>query len=298
MSRLPSPSPAGSPRVTTRGRQVNVSDYPAHPILKGAPWTWMIPAYFFFGGTAGAAATVGGIAELTGNRRLAARARIAALAALAFCPPLLILDLGRPERFLNMLRVFRPTSPMSLGTWILTSFGGALFASVLSQVTGVARPLGRLGGFAATLLGPALATYTGVLLSNTSTPAWHQARRFIPFLFAAGAASSGSAAACLVTPPTDAGPARRAAIGAAIAEVTIARSMERRLGEVGAVYSEGRAGDYSRAAAALSVGGAATLAVLGRWRSGAVAGSLQLLAGACLQRFAVWEAGTRSAELT
>lgn len=297
-NRLPSPSPDGTPKTTERGRQANVSAYPAHPILKKAPWTWMIPAYFFLGGTAGGAATIGGIAELAGNRRLAARARLAALAALVPALPLLILDLGRPARFLNMLRVVRPTSPMNVGTWILTAFGGALTALLFSTLTGVLPAVGRLGGVASTALGPALATYTAVLLSNTSTPAWHGARRFLPALFAAGAASSGGAASCLLTPPAAAAPARRIAIGAAVAEVAIARLMERGLGEVGSVYSEGRAGIYSKSSAALSLGGAATLAALGRRRPGVVAGSLLLLGGACLQRFAVWQAGRRSAELT
>lgn len=286
--RLPSPSPADAPPRTPAGRPANVSAYPAHAILKPAPWTWMIPAYFFLGGAAGAAATIGGVAELAGRRRLAARARMVALAALLPCPPLLILDLGRPARFLNMLRIFRPTSPMNLGTWLLSAFGGALSASLFS----------RPAGLIAAALGPALATYTSVLLANTSTPAWHGARRHLPFLFATGAASSGGAAVCLVTRPQEAGPARRLAIAAALAEVGVAAAMERGLGEVGAVYSEGRAAAYARASRALSLGGAATLAVLGRRRPGTLAGSLLVMGGACLQRFAVWEAGSRSAELT
>lgn len=286
--RLPSPSPAEAPPRTPGGRRANVSAYPSHAILKRAPWTWMIPAYFFLGGTAGAAATMGGVAELAGRRRLAGRARLVALAALLPCPPLLILDLGRPERFLNMLRVFRPTSPMNLGTWLLSAFGGALSASLFW----------RPAGLVAAAFGPALATYTSVLLANTSTPAWHGARRYLPFLFATGAASSGSAAVCLVTGSEEAGPARRLAIAAALAEVGVAAAMERGLGEVGAVYSEGRAAAYARASRALSLGGATTLALFGRRRPGRLAGSLLVMGGACLERFAVWEAGSRSAELT
>lgn len=296
--RIPSPSLEGAPRTTPRGRRVNVSAYPAHPILKKAPWTWLIPAYFLFGGMAGVAGAIAGVADLTGRRRLANRARTAALIALVPCPPLLILDLGRPERFLNMLRVFRPTSPMNVGTWLLTAFGGALSGSAFSAVTGFARPLGRLASLAALLLGPAVATYTGVLLSNTSAPAWHGARRWLPALFAASAASSGGAAVCLLTPPALGAPARRVAIAGATAEIALARSMEARLGEAGSVYAEGPASGYVKASAALSAGGAATLALFGRRRSGAVAGSLMLLGGACLLRFAVWKAGERSAELT
>ncbi len=296
--RLPSPRADGSPPVTPGGRAANVSAYPSHPILKTAPWTWMIPAYLFFGGTAGVAATISGIAELSGHRRLARRARAAAFAALLPCPPLLVLDLGRPERFYNMLRVFRPTSPMNVGTWILTAFGGALATAIASQLTGIARPIGRLGSAAAAVLGPALATYTGVLLANTSTPAWHEARRLLPALFAAGAASSGAAASCLLTPPADAAPARRVAIGGAMAEIGLALAMERLPGPQGARYSEGEAGRLSRAAIGMSLGGAVGLAALGHRRPAAIGGSLLLLGGACCERFAVWKAGNRSAELT
>lgn len=298
VARFPTPSPAASPQTTPGGRPANVSAYPAHSIVKKAPWTWMIPAYFFFGGMAGAAATIAGLAGLAGKRTLASRARVAAVTAFLPCAPLLILDLGRPQRFLNMLRVFRPTSPMNVGTWIVSAFGGAIAVSTLSAATGIARPLGRLGAAVAAMTGPALVTYTGVLLSNTSAPAWHGARRFLPALFAASAASSAGAATCLLTPPVLASPARRVAIGGAIAEVGLSRLMERRLGEVGAVYREGRASTYAGGSAALSVGGAVALAVLGRRRAGAVAGSLMLMGGACLMRFAVWQAGRRSAELT
>ena len=296
--RHPTPAPDGAPPLTPGGRRANVSAYPSHPILKRAPWTWMIPAYFFLGGTAGAAAMIGAAAEITGNRQLARRSRLAAFAALVPCPPLLILDLGRPARFYNMLRVFRPTSPMNLGTWVLTAFGGALSTAVGSDVTGLARGLGRLGGLASGVLGPALSTYTRVLVSNTSTPAWHDARRYLPALFAAGAASSGGAAACLITPPDQAGPARQVAIVGAAAEFATARVMESRMGDAASTYSHGTAGILSRGAMALSLSGAGILTGFGRRRPAAAAGSLLLLAGACAERCAVWKAGEESALLT
>ena len=273
----------------------NVSRYYDRHILKPPVWTWEIPAYFFLGGTAGASAVLAALARLAGNHRLARSATLAATACIALCPPLLIDDLGRPERFLNMLRVFRPTSPMSVGTWILSLFGGLSSVAAGSELTGVARPLGRLAELAAAGLGPALSTYTAALLAQTSIPAWREARRYLPFLFGAGSAAAAGGLACITTPASAAGPARRLAIGAALAEIAVSKTMERGLGATGEPYRVQAAAPYSRAALLLMVSGAAVLAGLGRRRPGAVAGGALIMAGAAATRFMVWKAGDISA---
>ncbi|HYW26589.1 MAG TPA: NrfD/PsrC family molybdoenzyme membrane anchor subunit, partial [Terriglobales bacterium] len=135
----------------------NVSEYPGRPVLKRPVWTWEIPVYFFVGGLAGASALLGLAADLAGQGALARNARMAAATGAMVSPLLLISDLGRPERFANMLRVFRPTSPMSVGSWTLALFGGAAAAAAAADVTGRGRRLGRVAGAAAGLLGPGLA---------------------------------------------------------------------------------------------------------------------------------------------
>src|SRR4028118_1689221 len=96
------------------------------PLLKPPVWTWEVPVYFFVGGAAGAASVLGVAAQFSkGNEELVRDARWIALIGVAVSGPLLIPDLGRPERFLNMLRVFKPQSPMSVGVWTLAVFGGA-----------------------------------------------------------------------------------------------------------------------------------------------------------------------------
>src|SRR5215216_2591916 len=103
-------------------------DYPSYygrPVIKEPVWSWEIPWYFFTGGLAGASSCLGFVAGLTGNRWLGRTARLVSLGAAPASPILLISDLGRPDRFYNMLRVFKPTSPMSVGTWVLSSFGAA-----------------------------------------------------------------------------------------------------------------------------------------------------------------------------
>lgn len=277
---------------------VNVSAYPGRHVLQPVVWKEWIPLYFFLGGMAGGSALLGAATDLAGWHLLARRLRVVALAAVALCPPPLVLDLGRPERFLNMLRVFRPTSPMSVGTWILTAFGGAAGASGLSAATGRLRTIGRLGEAGAALLGAPLATYTAVLLGNTSVPVWHGARRDLPFLFATGSAASAAAAGVLVTPPREAVPARRLAIAAALGEVALGEAMRHRLGDLGGVYAEGPAGAYRRASGGLMVAGAALLALGGRRRAPATLGALCVLGGAAAERFAVWRAGVESAGRT
>ncbi|MDQ6748466.1 MAG: polysulfide reductase NrfD, partial [Candidatus Dormibacteraeota bacterium] len=162
--------------------------YHGQPILKEPVWTWEIPAYFFAGGLAGASAGLAYGAHLRGQPELARRAWAAALTGVAVSPALLISDLGRPERFLNMLRMFKLTSPMSVGSWVLSVSSTTTAVAALNAFTGrlagpaaVARPL-------AALFGLPLSTYTGALLANTAIPVWHEARRQLPVLFASGAA--------------------------------------------------------------------------------------------------------------
>ncbi|MEA2390858.1 MAG: hypothetical protein QOK31_967, partial [Solirubrobacteraceae bacterium] len=219
---------------------VEPQDYYGRPILKEPVWKPEIGWYFFAGGLAGASCPLALGAELTGNRRLARRAWCAALAGLAASPPLLIRDLGRPERFLNMLRVFKPTSPMSVGSWILSATGGAVTIAAASSLTGRAPRAGRGASIAAGLaLGPALATYTAVLVADTAIPVWHEARRELPWVFAGSAAASAGAAAAMLTPARDAGPARRLAALGVVVETAAATLMERGLRELAEPYRSG-----------------------------------------------------------
>lgn len=276
----------------------NVSEYPGRPVLKRPVWTWEVPVYFFVGGLAGASAVLGLAADLAGERALARNARLAAAAGAAVSPLLLVSDLGRPERFANMLRVFRPTSPMSVGSWTVAAFGGVSTVAAAAELTGRARRLGRLAGVAAALLGPMLATYTAVLLGQTSVPAWAGARRRLPAVFASSAAASAGGLACAVTPPRRSRPARLLAVGGAVAEVAAVRSMERSLGEHGVVYRSGPAAPALRMGRRLTLGGAVLVGLLGGRRWAAALGGAALLGGSLCMRLAVWRAGPESTQLT
>ncbi len=270
--------------------------YYGRPVLKAPVWKPAIALYFFTGGLAGASSTLAVGARLSGHRRLARSAVLTSLAGIAASMPLLIVDLGRPGRFANMLRVAKPTSPMSVGSWILAVFGPASAAAAVSEVTGLLPGTGQVAGVVAGLLGPAVATYTAVLVTDTAIPAWHGAHRELPFFFVGSAAASAAGAAMVFTPSGDAGPARRlAAIGAAI-ELASFRAMRSALGDVAGPYRDGQAGRLARAAEACTVSGAA-LAVAGarRRRSVAVAAGALLSAGSVLARFAVFRAGFESA---
>ena len=159
------------------------------PLLKPPVWSWEVPAYFFVGGTAGASAVIAFAAQVSGaDRDLVRHARWIAAAGAALSAPLLISDLGRPERFLNMLRVFKPQSAMSVGAWTLAIFGAA------SSVAAIAKR-GIVGDAAAALAsasGMVMATYTGVLIGATSIPAWSKHASILPLHFAASAAASAS----------------------------------------------------------------------------------------------------------
>lgn len=270
---------------------VNVSEYPPRHILKPAPWTWEIPAYFFLGGLAGASATLALGADAVRMPRLARRARLAAAAAVALCPPLLIADLGRPERFFNMLRVLRPTSPMNLGTWLLSAFGASAGAAAAAEVTGIARGSGRLAGAAAGVLGLPLAVYTAVLTTTTAIPAWSRARSVLPFLFVSGAAASAGALAAALTPSEEAGPARRLALAGVAGDLLADRGLPDD-------YRMGEAGRLLRRSTWLAGAGGALLLAGQRRRLLTVAGAGLVLSGAATTRLAVWKAGQESAART
>ena len=274
----------------------DVRSYYGHSVIKEPTWTWEIPCYFFTGGLAGASAVVSSAAKLFGNEKLSKTALYVGAVADAVSPILLISDLGRPERFHHMLRVFKVTSPMNVGSWVLLVSGGASNTQAALELLGILKPVKIAAQVVSTFFGPPLATYTGVLIADTAVPVWHEARHELPWLFGASAAACAGAAACIFLDPDDAGPARRLAVGAAAAEGTLMQAMELRLGEVGEVYRHGAAGTLARAAKGLTAAGAALLALRGRRsRASAVVGGALVCAGELCLRWSVYRAGFQSA---
>jgi hypothetical protein len=270
--------------------------YHGQPVLKVPVWTAEVPIYFYFGGLAGASGGLAYLAGLRGEEVLARRAWATALGGLVVSPGLLISDLGRPERFLNMLRMFKITSPMSVGSWILSGCGAATAIAAVHAWTGAFPRTARLARPGAALLGLPLSTYTAALLANTAVPVWHEARGELPFVFASGAALSAGAAGVITTPPDHAGPARRLALGAAAIELGVAQLMQRRLGAHGEPYHEGKASRLARLALGSVVAGATLLQLRGRHsRPAAVVAGALLTAGALGTRGSVFEAGRQSA---
>jgi hypothetical protein len=271
--------------------------YYGRPILKPPIWKEEIGWYLFTGGLAGGSSTLALGSRIAGNERLARSATLLGAAGVAVSPALLVKDLGRPERFLNMLRVVKPSSPMNLGSWLLTAMGGASTLAAACELTGRAPRVRAAAEIGAGLLGPALATYTAVLVADTAVPVWHEARRELPLLFASGAAASAGAAAVIATPSASAGPARRLMLAGAAGELVNAQLMERRLGDLAQPYHEGRAGTHSRVAKAATAAGATIAAIAGGRRPRlARVGAALVLGGALAERFAIFRAGFQSAE--
>jgi formate-dependent nitrite reductase membrane component NrfD len=270
--------------------------YYGRPVVKEPTWTWEIPAYLFSGGLAGASSVLSTTAKLTGHRKLARRSLYIGALADIVSPGFLISDLGRPERFHHMFRVVKVTSPMNVGSWILLVSGGASSTAALLELTGRLKPIKWLAEAVATVAGPPLATYTGVLIADTAIPVWHEARQELPWLFGASAMASAGAAACMVVHPREAGPARRLAVAGVLAEGAVMQAMELRLGKVGEVYRQGEAGKYAWAAKGMAAAGAALLATRGkRSRGAAVLGGALVCAGEVCLRWSVFKAGFQSA---
>lgn len=273
------------------------ADYYGSSIINPPVWAEReIAGYLFTGGLAGASSLLAAGADLSGRPALARRARVAATLGTGASLGALVYDLGRPERFLNMLRVFKPTSPMSVGVWILAGYAPLTAAAAASDVSGRARGPGRAAGLLAAPLGSGVATYTAALISNTAVPAWSGGRRQLPFLFAGSAASAAGGLGMLATPLAESAPARRMGVLGAAAELAAEAVMERRLGEVSGALHAGTAGRRLKLAKALTVAGAAGAVLAGRrHRAAAALSGAALLAGSGLTRFGLFEAGMESA---
>jgi formate-dependent nitrite reductase membrane component NrfD len=274
------------------------------PFIKPPVWTWEVPLYFWVGGIAAGSAGVALAADLAGDEWSASVARKVALGVVLPAPVLLIGDLGRPARFLNMLRVFKPRSPMNLGAWCLASFtavgAGAVGADLLDL-----RPAAKALGAVNALLGGYLGSYTGVLLAATAVPLWARSRIFLGPIFVSTATATGAAATRLALVATRRRSVRhptrvalnRLEVAAILVELTLSTVNERRLGRAGRALSEGRPGRLNRTAQGL-VGTGVALNLLGPRRVGTLGqnvASALYLGGGLAFRFAWIEAGKASA---
>jgi formate-dependent nitrite reductase membrane component NrfD len=278
--------------------------YYGRQILKTPAWNWMIAAYLFLGGLSAGSAMLGAGADLTGRLELRRVTRVGSMVSILASLYFLIADLGRPERFHHMLRVVKPSSPMSMGTWVLSAYGpGAGLAGMAELMPNRFRRtrIGRLVGWLARPAGlwaaataPGVASYTAVLLSQTAVPAWREAHPYLPFVFTGSAAASGGGLGMLLAPTSESGPARRMAVTGAALEVTASRLLEHRLGLSAEAYTTGRAHRLRQWSEVLTVGGALGSVVAGGRRPLLAVSGLALLAGSALQRFGVFEAGVAS----
>jgi Polysulphide reductase, NrfD len=270
--------------------------YYGRPVLKEPVWkTPDVPGYLFLGGVAGASSVLGGFAHATGNRELARASKAGAGVAIALSSVALVHDLGRPSRFLNMLRVFKLSSPMSVGSWLLAVYGPVAGAAAASAVTGWLPRAGAAATAGGAVLGSGIATYTAALLCDTAVPAWHDGHREMPYLFAGSAASAAGGFGLLAVSPARSGQAARfAALGGAT-ELTAKHLMTHRLGDTAEPYHSGRPGRLLQAAEALTVAGVAGALLGRRSRVATKAAGLALMTASALTRFGIFEAGQASA---
>lgn len=317
------PRPSGGKRRRRRGGGAGSGDgsremamvpeaeftsYYDRPIVKPPPWEEPIGAYLFLGGVAGGSALLAAGAQFTGNRKLRRNSRLGAIGAAGLGAVALIVDLGRPERFLHMFRTFKVTSPMSIGSWILGAFSagaGVAAAAEVDRLTKRRLPLGPLrrlldfaekpAGVVSAVFAAPLAAYTGVLLSDTANPTWNAAKEDLSFVFVSSASLASGGLGMITTPVADAKPARVLAIVGAAAELAASEAMERRMDPVAAEpLHHGRPGQMLRWSKRLAALGGVGALFAGRSRAVAIASGIALLSASALTRFGVLEAGLES----
>jgi formate-dependent nitrite reductase membrane component NrfD len=280
--------------------EADFRSYYGRPVVKETVWGPEIPSYLFLGGLAGASSTLAAGAHLTGHAELACAAKAGAAGAISLSMVALVHDLGRPSRFINMLRVLKVTSPMSVGTWIVSGYAPMALAAAASAMTRKLPKTGLAATLTAAALGPAVASYTAVLLGDTAAPAWHQAHRELPFVFVGSAATAAGGLGILAVRPAQAGQAARLAVLGATVEIVAKRLMMRRLGAEAEPYRQGRAGKLMRAAETLIAAGLAGTVLsgtvlAGRSRVIAPLAGTALMVASALTRFGIFEAGRASA---
>ena len=274
------------------------------PVLKEHVWKPAVPAYFYVGGLAGASAALGAAALCSGSPRLrglSRRTRAIAAGGAIVSAALLIEDLGRPSRFFNMLRVFRPTSPMSVGSWLLTAFGGLSTVAALlrDRRTGALAQLGNAASLGAGVLGVPLAGYTAVLLSNTAVPVWQGARTALPALFMSSAVTSAACALDLCAlNAAERRVVKRFGIAGKAAELICTEAVERELSRPAPIVAEplrhGKSGALWTAAKLLVGASLALSLVPGASPAVRRASAWLGTAGSLALRFGIVHAGTPS----
>lgn len=287
-------SPRGERAMVPPARPTSYYD---RPILKAPTWRESnVGAYLFLGGLAGGSALLAGGADSTARPDLARSAKLVALGSISLSTAALVHDLGRPSRFANMLRVLKPTSPMSVGSWLLAGFGPAAGVAAVTDLSGRFSRLGRVATLAAAGLGPLVASYTSVLIADTAVPAWHDAHRLLPFVFVGSGGAAAAGAGLIAAPTAQAGPARRLALlstvleGAAASQLAGGARIERRS------YRTGRPAALLHAARALTVGGVGLMLVGRRSRTLSAVSGASLMAGSLLTRLGIYEAGVASSQ--
>jgi Polysulphide reductase, NrfD len=277
-------------------------NYYGHGVVKPPTWTWEVALYFFVGGISGVSSVIAFVGHLFHADPAMLRVALwIAMVGTVLCPVLLISDLGRPTRFLNMLRVFKWRSAMSMGSWILSGFGGfAFLALVINELIhyGIQIPFLPLlqwpVEFFSAVTGLLLASYTGVLLGATAIPVWHENRLLLPAHFLTS--GLGGSAAILelsgfLLPVTQ-------VIGfmAAGLETVVGIILELRHGRVSAPLHHGKSGITMRVAGTLE--GPIALLIRILWHSHAsarYAAAICFLLGSASSRYAWIWAGRTSA---
>jgi formate-dependent nitrite reductase membrane component NrfD len=288
--------PVGGPLPKT----ASATSYQGNPVLKPPTWTWQVPLYFFVGGVAGISALIALVAHVSGNAALIRAGLWIGFAGAVISPPLLIADLGRPTRFLNMLRVFKLHSAMSIGAWTLVGFSSAVGLAVICRELivaqygyGVLIPLEWIAEIFAAVSGMILASYTSVLLGVTAIPVWSENRKLLPVVFLTGAL--GSAAAVLELFGFRIPATQFIGIVASTVEIVLAVIIELRGRYVDGPLREGAVGWLTRLGAAFA--GPISLLLRLSWSHDAVircVAGLFFITGALMARYAWIAAGRES----